>query len=423
MYEVAVGDSDQEIMEFIGMSPSKLPWYKTYPLYPTGKVENEAKATPSIIKSIKCDQVFSTTEKSESTDGWLIFHKEAVNKIIGFEKRKIGKTKITLMRMETRKQVTLKGKISGKGTETVTYYIVAETGEPFEEVRKFKYEYKTGFGLKRRTEYASGEYIKRLEKKTSYSKTAPHFPELSYKKNSVPYFTDKDGLFIPVILNEKMNTKMFVDPLLEDSFIDYEYYLKNYDGEPKDYLLPFDRLDVGKNVVSNPSILVKKVVPGTRTSYKIPGIIGSNLLSKGAIYIDDKKRTFSFFEPDEKRPKNAIAFEVSEQSPIPVFEVMVNNSPVKATISFGNFEPVISSKLKELLSLRVREIAISKTTCESCFIKKAELIITPPDRSYFKTEAVVSDMQDKPYDLILGLEYIKNKSLLINYKEKWFSID
>ena len=56
-------------------------------------------------------------------------------------------------------------------------------------------------------------------------------------------------------------------------------------------------------------------------------------------------------------------------------------------------------------------------------MKKAELIITPPDRAYFKTEAIVGDMDGKPYDIILGLEYIKDRDLLINYRDKWFSIN
>jgi len=421
VYEVVMGDTDSDVMEFLGLPPSKLPWYNFYPLYPTGKVVDDLKTAPKIIKSIECGQVFSTTEKSESLDGWLWFEKETLNKVIEFESKKIGKTKISLMRMETRKNVVLKGKINGKGTETVTYYIVSGTGELFKEIRKFKYEYRTGFGLTRRTEYASGEYVKELDKKEPYSRHAPYFPELSDKKNSISYFTDKDGLFVPTTLNTNIKIKMFVDPLVDDSFIDYDYYMKNYEGEPKNYFYPFDKIEVGKNIVSYPSIMVKKIAPGTRTSYKIPGVIGADVLSRGAIYISDKKRTLSFFEPDGGKPKNAIQFELNNN--IPIFEVLVNNSPVKATISFANYEPIISSKLKELLSLKTREIAVSKSTCDSCFMKKAELIITPPDRAYFKTEAIVGDLSGKPYDIILGLEYIKDMDLLINYKEKWFSIN
>ncbi len=291
----------------------------------------------------------------------------------------------------------------------------------FKEIRKFKYEYRTGFGLTRRTEYANGEYIKELDKKEPYSRHVPYFPELSEQKNNTSYFTDKDGLFVPVTLNSNIQIKMFVDPLIGNSFIDYDYYMKNYEGEPKNYFYPFDKIGIGKNTVSYPSIMVKKIEPGSRTSYKIPGVIGSDILSKGAVYINDKKRTLSFFEPDGDKPKNAIQFELDRGDLI--FDILVNNSPVKATMSFANYEPVISSKLKDLLSLKTREISTSKTTCDSCFIKKAELIITPPDRSYFKTEAIVGVLDGKPYDLILGLEYIKDKELLINYKEKWFSIN
>ena len=421
VYEVIVGDTDSALMEFLGLPPAKLPWYSFYALYPSGKIEGNPKASPTIIRSIGCGQVFSTSERLESSDGWLILEKEALNKVVNFESRKVGKTKIKLIRLESRKQVLLKGKVNGKGTETITTYLVSGTGELFEETRKFKYEYRTGFGLKRRTEYVSGEYIKKLDKKEPYSRHIPYFPDLSDKKKNVSYFTDKDGLFIPVMLNEDMSVKMFIDPLLESSFMDYEYYIKAYDGEPKDYLYPFDKMNIGGNIIAYPSVLIKKVAPGTRTSYKIPGIIGSDVLSKGAIYINDKKRLLSFYEPEGAKPKNAISFEIDKG--LPVFDVLVNNSPVKATISFGNSEPVISARLKDLLSLKTREIAVSKSTCESCFIKKAELIIAPPGWTYFKTEAVIGDLEGKPYDLVLGLEYIKDKEITINYQDLWFSIN
>ncbi len=422
VYEAIIDDVDPDIAELVGLSPSKLPWYNFYPFYPTGKTENSTTAIPGLIKSVKCDQVFSTTEDAESSDGWLMLKKEVLNKVVGFETKKIDKNKIRLIRIESRKKVVLKGKFNGKGTETTSYYLISGSGELFEEKRSFQYEYRSGFGIKRRTFYAKGEYIKRLEKKETYSKPTPTFPELTSQKNDIPYFTDKDGLFIPVTLNDKLSVKMFVEPLLKESFIDYEYYLKNYEGEPKDYLYPFNKLTVGKNKIDNPPVTIKKTDTGTRISYKIPGIIGNDILSKGILYINDKKRLLSLYENDGvKEPKDLVRFEIIDGYPI--FEVMVNSSPIKATLSFGNIEPVISEKLKNLLSLKTREIAISSTNCDSCSISKAQIIITPIDRPYFKTEAVVADLSGKPYDLILGLEYLKEKELLINYKDKWFSIN
>jgi len=421
VYEVVIDSVDPDIAEFLGVPPTRLPWYKFEPAYPTGKLEDDPKGAPALIKAVDCGKVFSSSNKTESADGWLIIEKESINKIIGFEKRKIGKTKISLIRMETRKQVVIKGKYKGKGTESITYYFVNGTGELFEELRKFNYEYRTGFGTKRITQYTSGEYVKRLDKKEKYKRAVPSFPELTAKKEAVSYFTDQNGLFIPVTLNSVLELKMFVEPLLANSFIDYDYYLKNYESTPKDYMYPFDELSIGKNVIGKPSIAVKKVQSGGKTSYKIPGIIGSDILSKGTLYINDKKRMLSFYESYEDKPKNAITFETSKGYPI--FEVMVNNSPVKATISFGSAEPIISEKLKGLLSLRTREIAVSKPDCESCFIKKAQVIISPPDRSYFKTEVVVVDLEGMPYDLILGLDYIKEKEITINYKGNWFTID
>lgn len=422
LYEVVIDDVDPKIAEFIGATPSKLPWYKFQPFYPTGKLEGDSKGAPEIIKTIDCGKVFSSSEKTQSIDGWLMIEKESVNKIIGFEKRKVDKKKkISLIRMETRKQVTIKGKYNGKGTESITYYFISGTGELYEELRKFKYEYRTGFGTKKITEYASGEYLRRLEKIEKYKRSKPYFPELTSKNDTVSYFTDQNGLFIPVVLNNDLELKMFIDPLLGDSFIDYEYYLKNYDKTPADYLYPFNEIRLGKNVVGRVSVAVKKVDKGAKTSYKIPGIIGSDILSKGSLYINDKKRMLSFYEPAEEKPKNAVTLEIING--YPVFDIMVNNAPVKATISFGSSEPIISEKLKDLLSLRTREIAISNASCESCFIKKAQVIITPPNMPYFKTEAVVVDLEGKPYGLILGLEYIKDKEITINYKDNWFSID
>jgi hypothetical protein len=177
-------------------------------------------------------------------------------------------------------------------------------------------------------------------------------------------------------------------------------------------------MDVGANVIMNPGI---QVIKGSRVNvdYKIPGVIGKNIISRSVITVNDKKRTFSISEPEpgKKRPPKSLLFDLLNN--IPVFELTVNGSVAKTTISFDTDEPQISQKLVKQLGLKTIRIAGSKDRPDENIVEKVEMIVTPNDRSYFKTQATVRDFGEDAYDFKLGLSYIKGKELIINYKDTW----
>jgi len=107
---------------------------------------------------------------------------------------------------------------------------------------------------------------------------------------------------------------------------------------------------------------------------------------------------------------------------VPVFELTVNGSTAKTTISFDTDEPQISQDLVKQLGLTSIKIAGSKNKPEENIVEKVEVIITPTDRPYFKTQATVKDFGTDAYGFKLGLNYIKGKELVINYKDTWLLI-
>jgi hypothetical protein len=416
--EVISSAQNNDLLELIAKPPVKLPVTKEYPFYPVAQLEGAYAGNPAPLKSVVCEKVFKMSEDELSSNGDLAFTKVSINKVAGTETREFKDKEVELLRLESRKDVALAGKMEGTGTEKVTIYLIADTREPYEEIRTFKYEYITGDGENRKAEVMAGEYRKKLLLKEKYKKPAVSFPELTTIENKVPYYTNGVGLFVPVTLDATVNTKMYIIPTSESSFIDYGFYAQNFPEKPKNYFYPIDKMDVGGNNITNPGIQVIKGAD-VKVDYKIPGVIGRNIISKSTITINDKKRTFSISEPGAVRkiPSKSLLFDLVNN--IPVFELTVNGSTAKTTISFDTDDPQISRKLVKQLGLKTIKIAGSKDRPEENIVEKVDLIITPTDRTYFKTQATVKDFGEDAYDFKLGLNYIKGKELIINYKDTW----
>ena len=122
-------------------------------------------------------------------------------------------------------------------------------------------------------------------------------------------------------------------------------------------------------------------------------------------------------EPGKKIPEKSLLFDLVHG--VPVFEFTVNGSTAKTTISFDTNEPQMSSKLVKQLGLKTIKIAGSKDKPGENVVEKAEVIVTPADRPYFKTQVTIKDFGTDDYDFKLGLDYIKGKELTINYKDTW----
>ncbi len=421
VYEVISSAQNNDLLDLIAKPPVKLPVITNYPFYPIGQREGAYEGNPAPLKEVACENVFKMSEDEVSSSGDLSFTKTSINKVAGIETREFKDKSIDLIRLESRKDVVLSGKMEGTGTEKVTLYLIANTREPYEETRSFKYEYVTGDENKRVAEVMSGEYRKRLILKEKYKKQNVSFPELTTKENKVPYYTNGIGLFIPVTLNAAVNTKMYVNPTSATSFVDYNYYIQNFPEKPKNYFYPVDKMDIGSNIISNPGIEVVKN-PKSKIDYKIPGVLGKNIISKSLLVMNDKKRTFSLSEPPSGRkiPAKSMLFDLIDS--VPVFELTVNGSTAKTTISFDTDEPQISQDLVKQLGLTSIKIAGSKNKPEENIVEKVEVIITPTDRPYFKTQATVKDFGTDAYGFKLGLNYIKGKELVINYKDTWLLI-
>ena len=421
-YEVVIGTQSNDLLYIAGKRPDKLPQKYFQPIYPMGQVENSKDQTVSPIKQIKCEQVFTSYENFDTYDEKNTFNKKSFNKIIGIESVKIAGKKTPLIRMETRKEVTIKGEMTGTGTETTTLFFIADTNELYEQRTTFLYEYKTGYGKTRKLESMKGTYSIKLIGKNKYTKKTRSFPDLTEPKNHINYFTNNNGIYIPVDLNGNFKTKMYINTLSELSFIDYDYYKKNYEGEPKDYFYPFSTMQIGSSKIENPGIeILAPSETGLNLDFKIPGTIGKNIISMGALNIDDKKRQLVFWEPEEKAsiPTKAVPFELINNTPI--FELMVNGNTVKATIGFDCYEPEISLSLKQKMGLKTIKVAVPKgNNLLASFMYKTDIIVTPSHQEYFKTAAVVKDFGDAPYDIKLGLNYIKEKDFTIDYKNGWF---
>ena len=421
-YEVVASQKNKDLLELVPKAPLKLPVLVEYPFYPVGQVENSSTGNPAPIKAVECDAVYRVFEEEKAPFTSISFKKISINKISEIEERELKDKEIKLIRIESRKDVTLNGSMEGTGTEKVTLYLIEDTREVYEEIREFKYQYITGKEGKKIAEVMTGEYKRRLVLKEKYKRPNVSFPELTSKTETVSYYTNGVGLFIPVTLNTAVNTKMYINPTSENSFIDYSFYLQNFPEKPKNYIYPVDKMSIGKNIILDPGIEVVKD-PLSKIDYKIPGVIGKNIISKSMITINDKKRTFSLSEPEPGKeiPQRSLLFDLINN--IPVFELNVNGSIARTTISFDTNEPQISYKLVKQLGLKTIKIAGSKDRPEVNAIEKTEIVVTPTDRPYFKTQATVKDFGQGEYDFKLGLDYIKGKELTINYKDTWLLIN
>jgi hypothetical protein len=369
--------------------------------------------------------VFTSYEGYDSYNGDNSFNKKSINKIIDTDSVKVAGKKIQLIRLESRKEVGLKGKMTGTGTETTTLFLISGTNELYEQRTTFIYEYKIGYGKSRRTETMKGTYSVKLVGKKSYTRKGKTFPELTEAKGPISYYTNNYGLYVPVELGGNLKPKMYLSTSSASSFMDYDYYVKNYEGEPKDYFYPFDYIKIGNAKIDNPGIeILSPNETGLNLDYKIPGTIGRDIISLGALSINDTKRQLVFWEPEEKAeiPSKAVPFELVNGTPI--FELMVNGSRVKATIGFDCYDPEISNNLQQKLRLKTIKVAVPKgNNLMASFMYKTEVIITPSTKDYFKTAVVVQDFgEGAPYDIKLGLNYIKDKEFTIDYKNGWFLI-
>ncbi|MBN1114970.1 MAG: hypothetical protein JXA66_06480 [Oligoflexia bacterium] len=418
--EVNVKSDNKYVLQFLGKMPEKLPVKIYYPSKTIGVLEDDPSKEPKLIRSVKCNSVFKTTEELALNELGVKIIKKHVHKVMGLT----GKDDVGVIHILTKSKVELIGKMAGRGTETTDTFYILKTRELYEKKIAFRYEYDTGIGDNRYTEVMSGEYHKKLSGKAKSEIRTPVFPNVTSIKNNTRFYTNNGGLFVPVTLNTTLKTKMYIKTDAPSSYIYYPYYYQNFPDDPGNYFLPFRTVDIAKNTVANPGISIKPENYDEFISFKIPGVIGNDILSMGTVYLNEKKRSFAFFENDAKNktapPENSTIFKLVNNNI--VFTTVINSTNINTTLSFSVFEPEISQRFREKLNIKTRKFTLTQKDPGKKVVEKANVIFTPSDSSFQKMEVLVRDFGDTPYDMKLGLNFIKNKEITINYKDKWLLI-
>jgi hypothetical protein len=420
MKEIILGSQNSFAPYILGHYPNFFPKIYTKSMCINGVVVDKKKSSvPNVIKTAKCNEILKTSQEVLSSDGRIKLSKKVISKLTNLENIKVKNKKVKVIKIIAKKEVKISGEMKGTGIENTKLTLEAKTRIPLKEETNFRYSYKKGREENAFTEIMIGKVSKDLLKKKTLKLPKTRISLASNKKFQTRFYTNKKGLFIPIRLNEKLKTKAFLDLTSNFSYLDYIFFKKNIDFASKNLFKPFKAISFGKNTIYNPYFEITNIDEDL-SSYSIPCIIGKNLLQDVSLYLNEKNRSFSIYASGKssKKPKNAIPFKLING--IPVFTVKINTTPVKATFGFTNFKNVISKELKN--NLNIESIELSKKVDSKVITQTKDLLLDPPDRSYYKTTAIVKDFQKAPYDFKLGLDYIKRKEIIIDYKNKWFLI-
>jgi hypothetical protein len=420
--EINMGSSNRFLLDLLGKERNKLPVKSHNLFYPVGFKKNSKSHSAQILKSVRCNEVYKTLEEVHLDNLHVYMQKESIHKITDIKRITINKIKTPVLHIETRSKVYLKGRMEGTGSEITKTLLIADTRELYSRERNFRYTYDIGRGISRHREVMTGQHLEKLVNKTRKKEKKQFFLADSSKLKTTHYFSNSYGIFIPVTINTNLKTQLHISTTQPTSFIHYDFYNAEFSSTDQDLFYPVDKLKIGNNYILNPEFSIfKKEDLLLKFDSKVPGLIGNNILKLGALYINDKKRSLSFYEPlRQEIPENAVIFKLIDN--VPVFNSIINGQQVDTTISLDSYEHYISYKLKKMRDLKSRKIALSKKNPESNVLEKAWVILTPPKGNYFKTEVIIEDFNNAPYDLKLGINYFKNKTLIIDYKNKWLLI-
>lgn len=418
--EIILGSKESFAPYILGHYPNFFPKIYTENICANGVVINSNESSvPNVIKNTKCNEILKTSQEVLSSDGAIKLNKKIISKVTNLESVRVNDKRVEVIQIIAKKEVKISGEIKGTGIENTKLTLEAKTRIPVKEETNFRYSYKKGSGEDSFTEIMIGKINNNLLKKKKLKLSKTRISLASNKEFQTRFYTNKKGLFLPIKLNKKLKTKAFLDLTSNFSYLDYTFFKKNIDYASKNLFKPFESISFGKNKIYNPYFEVTNLGEEI-SSYSIPCIIGKNLLQDTTIYLNEKTRSFSIYASGKlnKKPKNAIPFKLIDG--IPVFKIKINTTPVKATFGFTSFKNQMSKELKN--NLNIKSIEFSKEVDSKVTERTKDILLDTPDRSYYKTKAIVKDFYGAPYDFKLGLNHIKRKELIINYKDKWFSI-
>lgn len=366
---------------------------------------------------IKCKQAFKTAES-------IKLDKLGAEKIISSlsivpntEQEPFESKLFDIFTMKKASNIIFKGKIEGEGKEESIKKYFLKNAILYEEKTSFNYEYQKGTGKERKTYTSRGNKYSFID-----SIKEIKFEEFSVENgidnfSNVRYFVDDNGLFIPVTLYPSKDTNAYIRPLSDKSFIYKQYFLNNYSGLNY-FLLSPESLKISKTIIHSPKFFISEY---KNINYKVPILVGNDILSSGFIYLNDRKRQFRFLANSEQSmPSDATLCRMKNKKLI--FDVTVNNNNCSAVISLSNNRSLISENLVKALKLKTAKQGMSKDKPESIKEKVSIILSTPFEKGYKKIDAFINKEGSPDYDLVIGLDYLKGKEVQIDYNNTWIQI-
>lgn len=411
------GNIDEYIPFILGEKPILFPYTYKQKMCPVGIFRDEDKI-PEEIKETECGKIINYNTETYTFDGSIKFEKQILEKINSIESIEINKKRQDITTIGNKIKVTMKGNnLEGTGSETTQKQLFTSTRVLLLESKEFEYEYTSGIEENKQTLILKGKIDKKLIKAEKYISEKTEISNDSSTKNVTRYYSNNKGLFLPVIINGDLETKMYLDTTLNNSKLDFNFYRQSLTKEPENVIDQFKEIEIGGNKIYNPKI---NLTLFEESNFNIPGTLGNDVLIDSVLHINDKKRTLSIYKGYRlKKPKDAISFSLVNN--IPIFDMKVNSTSIKATISFDTKRYQISKSIQENLSIKTLNFKESLEEKDAITLTQ-DIILDTPDRQYFKTQAVVKNFENEPYDFKLGLDHIKDKEIIIDYKNKWFLI-
>lgn len=380
------------------------------------------------IKSIQCGKNFKTKLSYTLDEFGMNIEKEMMNKIDGIEQGKIKILQNVKLKLENEEFI-------GYGKEKHIIYLSKKTRIKHIEDIAFSFIIKNKYNDQETK--VSGKLDYKLIKIVNDKNIRKSNITENKTINKISFFNmNSYGIFVQAKINDTIQTRLYLDPSSTISLMDFNFFIKNIFKKPKTiqhYFKSVRNIDILNSHIKNPRFEVLKHFVWEKyfdgISYKTPGVLAGDVLSKGILYINEPKRKIAFFKNKNNKILKKILKKIQNikipikiKNYIPVFKMKINNSNIRASISLAHFNNFIFSRIQNELKLPSKRIVISKHNKE-LISQKVNMIINPKYGKYFNSSAIVTEnLRNKPYDLELGVQHIKGKKMLINYQDKYIVI-
>jgi len=288
----------------------------------------------------------------------------------------------------------------------------------YENKTSFNYSYEKGFAKERKKYISKGTMYSVIDEISNYSYEETTITSDIDNFTNIRYFVDNNGIFIPILVNNSNSSNAYLNLNSDSSYIYKDYFINTFKKLTYYFFIP-NNLKIHKTNINNANFYLDEKL---NLNYKVPFVIGKDILSKGALYINSKKRELRFVESVTMNDKNKIIDCKNINNEL-IFDVKINNNTNRASLSLSNLKTVINKKLAESLKIKISKLGASKDDKES-IKEKATIIIFTPFENNFKTISVyVEDFNHNNYDILFGLDFLKDKELTFDYTNNLISVN